>query len=791
MLKMARSYTGPRDTDLVPDEQQIRDHFEFWFHHAIKGLIEIAWYNPNSGGLTNFQRFETGAIDPLVARVCELNRVPGQSTYFRPALIRPDIDPAAYTTDNDFFAAPGAWVDLDDKDAVNASPKLYKALPATALVITGTNPHIRAQMFWRTDEIIYHAPMVRRLNANITRKLNGDTAVINPTTLMRIGGTIAWPYKGGRVIELTRFKRQFNDNRISAVTIHALLHYFPDEETALERLRAEVEAAPPRPAPMVPAISSTVTPTATAPQLIASSDGSPVHSAITGRLNVNLALENIRAGRQWHNNVVALTAHWVACGRSDAEIMAEAESFTLPGYKPSDTAREVTKAIVGARKKWDKPEQDPSTVGTARAGEPSGFPEFPTMPPEAFTGLAGDIVRLIGPHTESDLAGLLLSTHAYFGNCVGRGPHYLVESTQHGPNLFVLKIGDTAKARKGTGEDRVRSLFRLVDEGWETTRVHTGLSTGEGLIWAVRDRITRFVRDKNGANAVMIEEILDEGIADKRLAIIESEFAGVLRVMQREGNTLSRVLRDGWDRGDLASLTKSSPARATGAGISVIGHITAAELRECLDRTEMANGFGNRFLFASVRRSKLLPFGGDLPEAALFETASKVRLGVDRARTVGRVGMSPQARQAWIEIYHDLSAGKPGLLGALTARAEAQVVRLAMLYALWDRRDQIELDDLTAAIAVWEYCAASVQYVFGELLGDQVADTILAALKNAGDSGLTRTEISALFSRNMAASQIVRALGELDRAQLARCKKVTGNSGRPPEAWVYSRDGAT
>ena len=54
----------------------------------------------------------------------------------------------------------------------------------------------------------------------------------------------------------------------------------------------------------------------------------------------------------------------------------------------------------------------------------------------------------------------------------------------------------------------------------------------------------------------------DPGVPDKRLMIVESEFAGTLTVARRDGNILSRVLRDGWDRGDLATLTKSSPARA-------------------------------------------------------------------------------------------------------------------------------------------------------------------------------------------------------------------------------------
>jgi hypothetical protein len=410
--------------------------------------------------------------------------------------------------------------------------------------------------------------------------------------------------------------------------------------------------------------------------------------------------------------------------------------------------------------------------------DPQEVREFPVMADAAFVGLPGEVVRMIEPHTESDRCGLLLSLHAFLGNCVGRGPHYRVESTEHGPNLFVLKVGDSAKARKGTGEDRVRSFFRKADAEWEA-RIQTGLSSGEGVIWQVRNPITKIEKDGT-------ETVIDAGIGDKRLMIVEPEFAGALRVMQRDGNILSRVLRDAWDRGDLALMTKNSPARVSGACISVIGHITAPELRASLDRTDMANGFGNRFLFVCVRRSKLLPFGGNLSEDSITGMAESVRQVVDRAKTIKRVRMSSEAATGWEKIYANLSGDRPGLLGSLTARAEAQVVRLAMLYALWDGVSLIELKHLTAAIAVWEFCQKSVEYIFGDALGDIMADTIVAALKGTGEAGLTRTEISGLFSRNVRSNQIALALGELARRKLADQRKSAPANGRPTETWVWT-----
>jgi hypothetical protein len=155
------------------------------------------------------------------------------------------------------------------------------------------------------------------------------------------------------------------------------------------------------------------------------------------------------------------------------------------------------------------------------------------------------------------------------------------------------------------------------------------------------------------------------------------EFAGTLTMMRRPGSVLSRVIRDAWDCRDLAVLTKNNPTRATGPHISIVGHITIDELLAKMDRTSMANGYANRFLFACVRRARLLPYGGDLDESAVRELAMRTRERITLAREVSRVTMGADAREVWEQAYRALSQGRPGLLGAIMGRAEAQTIRLA------------------------------------------------------------------------------------------------------------------
>lgn len=395
----------------------------------------------------------------------------------------------------------------------------------------------------------------------------------------------------------------------------------------------------------------------------------------------------------------------------------------------------------------------------------------------AYCGLAGEIVRAIEPETESDPAGIMLQVLVAFGALVGRGPHYLVEATEHHTNLFALIVGETSKARKGTSWDRVRQVFSKVQD-WP--QVVSGLSSGEGLKWHVRDRVTKIVKDNDG-NAKEVET--DSGVTDKRVLVVEAEFTQVLRQGARAGNTLSATIRSAFDSGTLGSLTKNEPLKATGAHICIVGHITADELRRELTATDSANGFANRFPFMCVKRARKLPHGGKpLSPEVLSDFARRIAEAAGKAKAIGAVGMTPTARDAWEAVYEPLSEGYPGLFGAVTARAEAHCVRLALVFALMDGAAAIDTKHLFAALAIWERAEASARFIFGDALGDAVADEILRALRVAGPAGMTRTDISKLLNKHQSAERIGAALELLERRGLARHES-RPTPGAPLEIW--------
>src|SRR5262245_42320952 len=404
-------------------------------------------------------------------------------------------------------------------------------------------------------------------------------------------------------------------------------------------------------------------------------------------------------------------------------------------------------------------------------------PAWPVMHRAAYYGLAGEVVETIAPHSEADPVAILLQFLAAFGNAVGISPYYQVEGDKHRAKLFIVTSGATSKGRKGTALGRIRQLMEIADPDWERDNIQTGLSSGEGVIFHVRDPISTLGKDG------MTEQV-DAGVTDKRLMLVTEEFAGTLRVMERAGNTLSPVLRDAWGTSKLQTLTKNSPIKATDSHISIIGHVTDDELRAVLTRIEMANGFANRFLFARVRRSKLLPHGGNLDFATLQELGEQVAERLTQARTLGRITMTDAAAEAWEKNYAALSCDRPGLLGAVLGRAEAQVIRIALIYALLDNAEQIDLRHLRAALAVWAFCEDSATQIWGDMLGDDVADTILTALKTGGLAGVGRTEMSNLFSRHVPSARITMVLQNLHSA--GKAERVPGPTpGHGEQRWRY------
>lgn len=391
---------------------------------------------------------------------------------------------------------------------------------------------------------------------------------------------------------------------------------------------------------------------------------------------------------------------------------------------------------------------------------------LPTPHRAMFHGPIGRAVLALAPTTEAHPVAVLVQTLALVGAYVGDGPYVLIGGSRHHSRLWPLAMGATSKGRKG--ESWAQSVKFVGSLGSSISCfvddcTASGLSSGEGLLAAF------------GASD-------DGSLAEARLVVVESEFARVLSVGGRDGNTLLPMLRDLWDHGRARTMTRAAPLRIEGAHLTVIGHVTPRELKIKLSAADVSGGTLNRFLPILVGRLRLLPHAPETPDVSaiaghLGDTLSKVRAAGSR-----RITMTPDALVLWERIYRALDAADAGgLLSEVLARSPAQVQRIALIYSQADGSPVIEVEHLRAALAVVQYSTDSCRLVFGEAAGSGDLGKLSDELRTTKQ--LTGAEVSAVFGRNRSKDVLRELVDQLVAAGEAERKTEPGAAGRPTE-WV-------
>jgi hypothetical protein len=402
----------------------------------------------------------------------------------------------------------------------------------------------------------------------------------------------------------------------------------------------------------------------------------------------------------------------------------------------------------------------------------------PVLRNEALIGLPGEVVRAITPHSEADPVALLLHFLTMFGNAIGRGPFIKLGPDEHPARLFSVIVGDAATARKGTAGSEIERLMRDADSKWFQRALTSGLQSAEAIVDAVDDE------RKNTSE----------------LMVYYTEFGGLLNAIKLRPN-LSDIIKQAFDGKTLKVVTKNKSGRRTAshAHVSVMGHVTPTILADRLSDTEIASGFGNRFLFAAVDRSKLISRPDPVSDDVFDDLADKVDEtlswvnewtfeGVDpisaflyrhfEVKPKREMHLSDAAWNLWDTMYPELSAKRAGIVGDLSGRASSHVIRLAVVYAIAERSVVVDVRHLLAGKAVWDYCEASIASIFAGETGDWTVDKVLRSLEAAPDRTMTRTDIWAMFSRHHAASWIdgvVKRLLETGRVET----KTHSTGGRP------------
>jgi hypothetical protein len=176
--------------------------------------------------------FGTDRLDELVEEAARLNSQPMCNVYVGAALRKPDTAPFNRAQDSDAYALTAAYVDLDDPGAATAAKEIYGKAKPTLVVVTGRAPHTRAQMWWRLDEPLTDPSEWPSLLKGMAAAMRADSTVANPSRVMRLAGSIAWPVKDGRSIELTSIS-SLREPGQSVYAYHYMAALFPPIDTIL------------------------------------------------------------------------------------------------------------------------------------------------------------------------------------------------------------------------------------------------------------------------------------------------------------------------------------------------------------------------------------------------------------------------------------------------------------------------------------------------------------------------------------------------------------------------------
>ncbi|MFO0852268.1 MAG: bifunctional DNA primase/polymerase [Gemmataceae bacterium] len=432
------------------------------------------------------------------------------------------------------------------------------------------------------------------------------------------------------------------------------------------------------------------------------------------------------------------------------------------------------------------PEAEPETVTSFTAppeGEGSCAADRPQLHPDAYHGLLGHAAQAVAPLTEAEPAAVLMCMLTAFGNAAGLNPHW-DHGKPHGANMFLGLVGPTS-GKKGTASNIGQWLVGEADPVWRDTRVlRQGFGSGEGLIDAVRD-----ARDDGNGKP-------DPGVSDKRLMVVEEEWAKAFALAGSDNSILSPVIRSAFDRSAIGKNNRGENAYGCRQPhISIVANITPAEFQKCLagkHAGSLANGFVNRFLLCWTARARYLPRGGDW-KAALRPLVKPVADALAHAREADRLALDDEAGRLWDRVYEQLETHPDDLFGMATARASDQVMKLALVYALTDKATAIRLPHLKAAMECWSYCEATARMLFA---GGHVPaatppgtcpkpDPLWLKVLNAIQAapGVSRTDLTLKFKNTAKADAIAAALDTLKAKGLAFCRAEAGSRGPKVERW--------
>lgn len=296
---------------LLADTSAIQADLEYmtsrWHELSEPAVIEVRAFKENAQ--PQIGKFAPDNLSEAVDWIENMNSI-GFNIYAVRNPIKATVSGSA--SDDDIIASFFVWADCDEGTSAN-NVKAWTGPKYSAAVVTGTIPSARVHTYWQLAQPCRDMAEWRKTQMAIAAHFGSDRAVINPSRIMRIAGTVSYPashkQERGYEKELTTIRTQYPEGR-TPVTIEQMARAFGSTPSA--------------------------TPTA---------DGLAIDTGSFDSLDRERTAIQAMSGQDWNNAVLRLVGSYVRKGLSDTEIHALTDPLTLGGYTVQDTRAEVQDMI--------------------------------------------------------------------------------------------------------------------------------------------------------------------------------------------------------------------------------------------------------------------------------------------------------------------------------------------------------------------------------------------------------------------------------------------------------------
>ncbi|MEU4233382.1 hypothetical protein AB0F17_54635 [Nonomuraea sp. NPDC026600] len=393
----------------------------------------------------------------------------------------------------------------------------------------------------------------------------------------------------------------------------------------------------------------------------------------------------------------------------------------------------------------------------------------PVISNEAFHGLFGRITDALDPYTEGSKVGVMVSLMSAYSAYIGYGPTVETGKGSSPLALWGVLVGRSGVGRKGTATGIARRVVEGAFATFAEENVVEGLpATGLGFITELADRA--------------------EGTLANPVWFIEEEGDALLSNARRDAK-VGIYLRKSFDAQTIAHKTKVDDLRVRRPHLGLTMHVQPRNWAAVAGGKDATGGTWNRLLPVWVQQSKTLPvFESSDAHEAIRQAARALRQAGDYARQVDTVTVPGHVARVFEAKHRPIVEAmiSTEAMSQYAERAMAYMIRLAGLFALSERRDEISERDFDAALALVCYSIETIAYVLPEAEASEEASLAVKVenfVREAGLEGRTATEIYRAL--NIKAADLREIVTQLDTIEVVKGHSAKGTGGRPSMRYLY------